>query len=144
MRYRVGVSEDISALFDPSQMGRGGGVVAMLLGMGLVGVSSWQLLSARGGLWSFGMFGGLAMIGSGYMGFNWGTRAARKRRIGMSVTDLRAAVQAHELGFWICTRCMILMPRNYTADCLECTSSVGTVEVTNEAERRTALVAIGT
>jgi hypothetical protein len=139
------VSEDISALFDPTQMGRGGGIVAMLLGAGLFVMSAYmwwdRSFYEESTGWPFGVFGGLAMMGSGYMGFRWAAQQKRKVK-GMSPAALRAATENGELGFWICTRCMILMPVNYTGDCLECLSSVSTVEVATEEDRKIALASI--
>ena len=83
----------------------------------------------------------MAIAGSGYMGFRWARQRARRVE-GMSPEALRAATAAHELGFWICTRCRILMPHNFTADCLGCLSSVATVEVASEDDRKIAIASI--
>lgn len=139
------MSEDISALFDPSQMGRFGGFVSMTLGAGLFVMATYMWWDRsfydESGWWPFGTFGGLAMMASGYMGVRWAAKEKRKVK-GMSPEALRAATENRELGFWICTRCMILMPVNYTGDCLECLSSVGTVHIASEEDRKIALASI--
>lgn len=92
-------------------------------------------------LWPFGILGGLAILAAGVVGFRRGVEKARKA-VGMPPGELRRLVESRELGFWVCTRCRVVMPRNLTGDCLECGSGVDCLQVASEDERRIALAAI--
>ena len=138
-------NDDISGLLDPDQMGRGGGVVAMLVGAILLAASGYFTAVASSGssiwLWPFGMLGGLLIFSVGVVGYRRGAQRVHAPS-GMSLEALRSDVETRDLGFWVCTRCRVVMPRNLTGECLECGSGVDCLEVATDDDRRMALSAI--
>lgn len=128
----------------PKTIAQFGRVVAALGGMiFLGGAGAWWLQSDfdQSMLPAFAALTGLALGAGGYLTFRRADEESRRVK-GMSPEQLRHATENRELGFWICTRCMILMPVNYTGDCLACLSSVGTVEVKSEEDRKIALACL--
>lgn len=135
--------DDISGFLDPDQMGRGGGIVAMLLGAILVGAAVYMWIAGHVvllGSLGVGILGAVIVV-MGIVGLRRGIERARKPP-GMSLAALRSVVETQELGFWVCIRCRVLMPRNLSGDCLECGSKVDCLEVATDEDRRTALSAI--
>jgi hypothetical protein len=139
------VSDGIGGLLDPDQMGRGGGIVGMAVGLILLSAATYFTISTtseRGvWLWPFGILGGLLVFAAGLVGYRRGVEKARVPE-GMPLAALRTMVEAQALGFWVCTRCRVIMPRTLTGECLECGSGVDCLEVATETDRKVALAAI--
>lgn len=110
----------------------GGALVGLLLGVILVATA---LLT---GLLELLVVGAVMGLYSGLKLMNAPPRARPLR----PVAALRSLVQEQPLPFWVCTRCRAVQTAD-TQGCLHCEGRVDYLEVTCEADRHTALVAIG-
>lgn len=126
-------------LFNVGEMGRGGGVVAILVGLLLIGGAVVGARAAPWLPWGLGSVG-FVMVLLGVIGFRQGQRSRVVRH--MPLTALRSTVQTQELGFSVCVRCRVVMPGNLLGTCSECGWPTDCVTVSTEAERKLALAAI--
>lgn len=134
-------NDDLGGLLDATQMGRGGGLIAILVGTLLVGAGVY--LFTQGGGWLLPTLGlgalGITMIAVGILGYR---RAPAHATQHMPRADLRRVVKTEALGFTVCTRCHVVMPGNLLGTCSECGWPTDCVIVTTEAERSFALSSI--
>lgn len=121
-------------------MGRGSGLVTVLVGGLLLAVSITMATRHGGIMWVALGMPALALIGIGLLGFRQGQQARIVQH--MPLDALRQLVQTQPLGFTVCVRCRVVMPGNLLGSCTEHGSSVDCVTVETESERKTALAAI--
>jgi len=110
----------------------GGALVGLLLGVILVATA---LLTGVHELLVLGAVMGL------YSGLKQMNARPRARPL-QPVAAFRSLVAAQPLPFWVCTRCRAMHARD-TQGCMHCEGRADYLEVTSEADRHTALVAIG-
>lgn len=113
----------------------------MVLGALLLVAATYSTVKTPSGraLWLWPL--GLLVFAAGLVGLRRGLARAPPKPV-MPLHALRTLVEAEPLGFWVCIRCRVLMPRNPTGECLECGSGVDCLEVATEADRSIALAAI--
>lgn len=118
--------------FHLDAIAEGGAHIGLLLGVILVasalltGMNELLVLGAGMGLYS-----GLRLM-----------NARPRARPLQPLAAFRSLVEAQPLPFWVCTRCRVMHTHD-TKGCTHCEGRVDFLDVTCEADRHTALVAIG-
>ncbi len=148
---RAAAAYDAAMDLSPKNLGRGGGIVATIIGAGVTIVGfAMRSSSGEGGVDRFGNAAGgiveLAVLLLGIVLVLVGVLAIRAApKAGKEVMTREAALAelaTHAVPFWVCARCHAFMERNFGTGCTECGSTVDCLEVANEADRKTATAAM--
>jgi hypothetical protein len=125
----------------PKNLGRGGGIVLAIVGLLLTVVAFGMMSSGQstGTIRLAVLMLGLALALIGVLAW----RAAPKGPEQVMTREAALAeLASHPLPFWICARCHAVMERNFGTGCTECGSTVDCLEVSTEADRKTATAAM--